>query len=242
MDSSTSRWPTSRDFNDCSMSRGSVYLRYRSTRTLEPQTCWSRRDSLTGCCARDAIGCEGRTDGQPSPALPLDTAVHAQGDRVRRYTSFQRGSWPRASPGHLDDFPWHWWVQHRKACTRRNDDLLLETRGVGLAGLILSCPYCEAQRSMDGIFFPASPEGVRCSGRRPWLPSKNQDCGQKVRILQRGASNLYFANLRSALDIPPWSDDLQQALGHLGNPCDRWTSPRVERSSRACGVSLRLSV
>ena len=38
------------------------------------------------------------------------------------------------------------------------------------------------------------------------------------RALQRGASNLYFPVLESALSIPPWSDALQEALGVYWNP------------------------
>jgi hypothetical protein len=33
------------------------------------------------------------------------------------------------------------------------------------------------------------------------------------RAVQRGASNLYFSVVESALDIPPWSDDLQKKIG-----------------------------
>jgi hypothetical protein len=32
-------------------------------------------------------------------------------------------------------------------------------------------------------------------------------------VCQRGASNLYFPNICSSLDIPPWSDSIQQSLG-----------------------------
>jgi hypothetical protein len=36
--------------------------------------------------------------------------------------------------------------------------------------------------------------------------------------LQRGASNLYYPQLISALDIPPWSDGIQKALGQFWDP------------------------
>ena len=39
------------------------------------------------------------------------------------------------------------------------------------------------------------------------------DCGASPRVLQRGASNLYFPLTVSALSIPPWSDKLQELIG-----------------------------
>lgn len=116
--------------------------------------------------------------------------------------------------GHLDEFPWHAWAGHREGCTNRSGFLNLKSEQAGLAGLILSCPKCKSRRSMDGIFsketwerFPA------CRGKRPWLATAPETCTHKPRAVQRGASNLYFPVIESALSIPPWSDRLQEALG-----------------------------
>ncbi|WP_448141859.1 DrmB family protein [Stenotrophomonas bentonitica] len=115
--------------------------------------------------------------------------------------------------GHIDEFPWHWWVGHDEAC-RRPRFLNLNTEGPGLAGLILSCPACKARRSMDGVFSQETWNRFSdCRGRKPWLPVVDDDCKLKARALQRGASNLYFPVVESALSIPPWSDRLQDALG-----------------------------
>lgn len=123
--------------------------------------------------------------------------------------------------GHLDEFPWDWWVGHKPDCriSRRNDSdrhpgLILRSEKPGLAGLILSCPKCGARRSMDGVFSKKTWEhGPKCRGRRPWLAEGDEKCGNEQNTVQRGASNLYFAVTDSALSIPPWSDRLQEALG-----------------------------
>jgi hypothetical protein len=118
--------------------------------------------------------------------------------------------------GHVDEFPWHTWVQHKATCTRRNSFLTLKSETAGLAGLILSCPSCNSRRSMDGIFSAETWERFsNCAGRRPWIASANETCKHKPRAVQRGASNLYFPVIESALSIPPWSDRLQDALGVL---------------------------
>jgi hypothetical protein len=116
--------------------------------------------------------------------------------------------------GHLDEFPWHFWVGHEEGCKNREGFLKLRSEQAGLAGLILSCPKCNARHSMDGIFSKETwKRFADCRGRRPWIAGHNETCSHKPRAAQRGASNLYFPVIVSALSIPPWSDRLQEALG-----------------------------
>jgi hypothetical protein len=114
--------------------------------------------------------------------------------------------------GHLDEFPWDWWVKHKTGCKNRGN-LLLRSERPGLSGLIVRCPVCGASKSLEGIFSAAIWRGFKCNGRRPWLRTDDDACDLQPRVLQRGASNLYFPVLESALSIPPWSDRLQDALG-----------------------------
>ena len=115
--------------------------------------------------------------------------------------------------GHLDEFPWDWWVKHEENCPPRHQLELSGSATAGLAGLILKCLGCEAQRSMEGCFGEdAIPR--QCQGRRPWLGTDaDEPCPANPRVVQRGASNTYFSAVESTLDIPPWSDDLQKKIG-----------------------------
>jgi hypothetical protein len=116
--------------------------------------------------------------------------------------------------GHLDDFPWDWWLQHAPNCkTPQGGPLKLVAERPGHAGLILSCPQCNTRRSMDGIFSKQTWDRFNCSGKRPWLAAESEQCAEHPRALQRGASNLYFPITESALTIPPWSDRLQETIG-----------------------------
>lgn len=116
--------------------------------------------------------------------------------------------------GHLDEFPWHYWVGHAEDCRNRSGYLNLRSEEAGLAGLYLSCQACGQRRSMDGIFARSTWERMAdCKGKRPWLSNADETCSLKPRAVQRGASNLYFPVVESALSIPPWSDRLQEALG-----------------------------
>ncbi len=120
--------------------------------------------------------------------------------------------------GHLDEFPWHYWVEHKTGCANTSGKLLLKSEKPGLSGLFLSCPICSSKRSMDGIFSASTWERFHCKGRRPWLDCENEECTRKPRVLQRGASNVYFPFIESALSIPPWSDRLQHYLGVYWSP------------------------
>lgn len=122
--------------------------------------------------------------------------------------------------GHIDEFPWHLWVGHKEDCDNKNGALFLESTRPGLAGLYLTCKKCEARKSMDGIFSSSTWErfDFRCKGNKPWLQTKDGLCDQKPRVIQRGASNVYFPVVESALSIPPWSDRLQRALGVYWDP------------------------
>lgn len=169
------------------------------------------------CPACNLIAPESRWDHEPGRAgrscapctqkAPGRRKVHVI--PVRFITACERG--------HIDEFPWHFWVQHAADCARRRGFLKLTAESSGLAGLVLSCPECGKKRSMDGIFSAprggGRPQFPPCRGRRPWLADGTEDCGCQSRAMQRGASNLYFPVIESALSIPPWSDRLQEALG-----------------------------
>ena len=119
--------------------------------------------------------------------------------------------------GHLEEFPWHWWVAHKPECKNR-ERLRLSSIGPGLAGLMASCPDCKQQRSLDGSFRESALSGLACQGHRPWLRANDTSCKCRgddgtYRVVQRGASNLYYPVIESALDIPPWTRRLEQALG-----------------------------
>lgn len=140
--------------------------------------------------------------------------------------------------GHIQDFPWHRWVGHRENCSwnqnRHRGYLRLHYERPGLAGLYVSCPECGASHSMDGIFSPETMIGFAdCRGKRPWLGGPDQTCSKRPRTLQRGASNLYFPVLESALSIPPWSDRLQIALGVYWN-----TIVETEPTDRAAFIRI----
>lgn len=151
--------------------------------------------------------------GNPAPFCGECTRINQTGRRVHvipvRFVT-------ACENGHLDEFPWHYWVRHKEGCknARYRSFLKLKSEGAGIAGLVLSCPDCNAHRSMEGIFSRQMwAKSSNCSGKRPWLEDGDEECSLKSLPVQRGASNLYFPVVESALSIPPWMPNLQEKLG-----------------------------
>lgn len=131
--------------------------------------------------------------------------------------------------GHVEDFPYLAWV-HRGADTgERRHDLRLRVEGESgsLAGIEVECRTCGIERSLAGAFDREALVGIRtCGGRSPWL-DHDEPCGKLLRTTQRGASNVWFPTVRSALSIPPWSDGLQRFVTR------HWTTLRMDLDQNA---------
>lgn len=116
--------------------------------------------------------------------------------------------------GHITDFPWIRWA-HRKRDSGPCDNPALYLRSHGksasLGDLYLECKNCKAPSPSLLEAFTQGLKGWKCSGRRPWLFDK-QSCDKEPRALQRGASNIHFPAVASALSIPPVSEPVFQML------------------------------
>ncbi|MEE8584680.1 MAG: DUF1998 domain-containing protein [Acidobacteriota bacterium] len=124
--------------------------------------------------------------------------------------------------GHVDDFPWSLWVHRKKGESLKSaqvcadPQLRFENTGkAGLIGLLVKCEACGEKRSMMGSAGPNSLKDLTCSGKRPWLGSEGSeicDAENPPIMLQRGATNLYFPKIASAILIPPFSNQLRRLI------------------------------
>lgn len=117
--------------------------------------------------------------------------------------------------GHIDDFPYSRWVHEGGVSDAVSHLLRLEARGASasLRDIVVSCETCDATRTLAGAFNRFALRDItRCLGGRPWLTGGAEECTEHVRALQRGASNVWFSHLRSALSIPPWSEGAYRLL------------------------------
>lgn len=125
--------------------------------------------------------------------------------------------------GHLEDFPYDWWVHYGNLSEcpseKRNGALRISFSDEtgGLDSIVIKCTACGKSRTMAGSMAKDALRGYSCHGKRPWLGSKKEyndpiSCAAQLRALQRGASNVYFSMTASALTIPPWSSKVQQEI------------------------------
>lgn len=110
--------------------------------------------------------------------------------------------------GHLQDIPWNRWahLNQSQECPSPKDQLYFRTRndkGSGLSGMHIHCKNCNAKNPLDSIMLPGSLK-ISCSDKQPWeyKDHANRQCKEVLKVVQRGASNLYYPIIRSALDIP----------------------------------------
>ena len=125
--------------------------------------------------------------------------------------------------GHMTDFPYEWWV-HKKTgrCSQPRLSIEISKRISGLEGIMIKC-QCGATETLEGIMDRGALHQLRCYGDMPWL-GKSDDykswyrekpgeiCEEELRVLQRGANNVYYPCVISALTIPPYSSRIQRIL------------------------------
>lgn len=133
--------------------------------------------------------------------------------------------------GHIDDFPFFEWVHSR---SQRGPDCSLTWKATGtssaLSEIMISCS-CGSFRSLQGAFTFSTTKGGAlhtelthdCTGRRPWLGEAGNGCGEFLRVVQRGATNVYFPVVKSAIYLPSAADDI-----------DEWMSKIVDEIVRKC--------
>jgi hypothetical protein len=122
--------------------------------------------------------------------------------------------------GHIEDFPyWHWVhsidsSDSEERSSKHEMYLKSEGKSGSLSGMKVECKSCGVSKSLDGVFGKSALVRVkRCAGAQPWLGADTEECDRPLRASQRGASNVWFPIVRSALSIPPWSDGLQAFIG-----------------------------
>jgi len=140
--------------------------------------------------------------------------------------------------GHLEDFPYNWWVHvnendKREKCTNPKLRISFKDTTGGLDSIIISCE-CGAVRSMAGCMNKDSLQGLKCPGNRPWGGNKAKDtiinCNAHLRCLQRGASNVYFPVTVSALTVPPLSDNLSALISENEEKINRIFTRRTNEN------------
>ncbi|VFA81721.1 Domain of uncharacterised function (DUF1998) [Gordonia paraffinivorans] len=104
--------------------------------------------------------------------------------------------------GHIQDFPFRYWTHRGRDVDDDSDHslrMIADPADSSLAGIAIVCS-CGVSRSLEGALGSGALT-TGCGGRSPWLDTDHEPCGQKLVGLQRGASNVWFADVKSALTV-----------------------------------------
>jgi hypothetical protein len=138
--------------------------------------------------------------------------------------------------GHIEDFPFMEWVHAGTAPEGHHNLRLRAGRSSGaLSGIEITCS-CGAHKTMAGAFNEHSLTkiGVTCSGGKPWLGQEadrhnTTHCGQHLIVVQKGASNVYFSQVRSSIYLPQWENSVDRKIIEVLEKNWNWlTSGKVE--------------
>ena len=121
--------------------------------------------------------------------------------------------------GHLQDVDWFRWA-HRNSqvaengqCSRQTAELIFKTSGASggdFNAMEIECKSCGNKNSFVGLTNAPYPFG--CNGRQPWEAYRQDRCPALPKVVPRAASNVYYPQTRSALDI-----GAEVEGNHLGN-------------------------
>ena len=130
--------------------------------------------------------------------------------------------------GHIWDFPWAWWAHRDRpdgVCDTPSLYLGSYGRSASLSDLYVQCKACgtkelPVRKSLGDAFRDGALRDHSCSGFRPWLYDREDGCEESVHAMQRGASNVHFGVVCSALSIPPASEAVSLIIQEMREVLD----------------------
>lgn len=117
--------------------------------------------------------------------------------------------------GHAQDFPWLEWAHKGKVSNDLIHKLKLKnSNNTGsISNMYVECTTCKIRQHLTKIFskneFPEiiKKYNVHCSGTNTWQQNRHHEsCEAILEVVLRTASNFYFPNISSSVNIP-FSDD-----------------------------------
>ncbi len=138
------------------------------------------------------------------------------------HTNCEKGSNSDAVParfmlacrnGHLDDFPWHWFVHQGPSDCKGTLRIFESGASLQTENLWVQCDTCGTSRSLAHAFGKEGRENLpACRGRHPHLDSYDEECDEEPRAVLLGATNSWFPISLSVLAIPMERSQLFQLI------------------------------
>lgn len=140
--------------------------------------------------------------------------------------------------GHIDDFPVAEWVHQDSGYTYDPNTCQIRRSTGGasanLTGVFYQCT-CGARKSLAGATRKGALEriGYKCKATKPWLGISGEEiCTAKaedVKVVLRGATNVWFADTRSSISIPVDNENTRRKIvGIINKHFDVVNSNRLD--------------
>jgi hypothetical protein len=115
--------------------------------------------------------------------------------------------------GHLDDFPWHWFVHGGQSDCRGTLRFFESGASLQTENLWVKCDACGTSKQLAKAFGKSGQENLpACRGRHPHLDKFDSDCSEQPRAVLLGATNSWFPITLSVLALPLEKNQLSQLI------------------------------
>ncbi|NLD47702.1 MAG: DUF1998 domain-containing protein [Clostridiaceae bacterium] len=124
--------------------------------------------------------------------------------------------------GHIEDFPVAEWIHYDSGHVYNQETCHIRRSTGGTSASLTSVRYecsCGAEKSIATAVRPGALQkiGFTCNASKPWLGiEKDSDnpCNHNTdfRVVQRGATNVWFADVRSSIYIPTDDDNANRRV------------------------------
>jgi Domain of unknown function (DUF1998) len=118
--------------------------------------------------------------------------------------------------GHLDEFPWHWFVHDGPSDCKGRLEFHERSASLQTENLWVKCMDCQKSKSMAKAFGREVKKNLpACRGRHSHLHTYDNKCNEEPRAVVLGAVNNWFPITLSVLAIPTDGDTLGQTIKDL---------------------------
>lgn len=115
--------------------------------------------------------------------------------------------------GHLDDFPWHYFVHSGPSGCRGTLRFYESGASLQTENLWVKCDQCNVSRNLAHAFGKAGQDNLpACRGRHPHIDQFDPNCKEETRAVLLGATNSWFPITISALAIPLTANPIIQLV------------------------------
>ncbi|MCY8076767.1 DUF1998 domain-containing protein [Bacillus haynesii] len=151
---------------------------------------------------------------KPNPYRPEKTRfIHVNCEKGKNVDAVPARFLLACRNGHLDDFPWHWFVHGGPDECRGTLRFFESGASLQTENLWVKCDTCDKSKSLVHAFGKEGQNNLPgCRGRHPHLDTYDSSCDEPPRAVLLGATNSWFPVTLSALAIPIEKNQLSQLI------------------------------